>query len=59
VPSAPDDAVFALGSENRVLMVVPSQRLILVRLGQEAPDPDLRKKLAALVSHAMMRAANE
>lgn len=59
VPTAPEDAVLALGSENRVLMVVPSQRLILVRLGQEAPDPDLRKKLAALVSHAMMRTADE
>lgn len=52
VPTAPDDAVFALGSENRVLMVVPSQRLILVRLGQQAPDPDIREQMALRLSRA-------
>jgi CubicO group peptidase (beta-lactamase class C family) len=53
VPTAPADAVLALGSENRVLMVVPSQRLILVRLGQQAPDPDLREHMAAALGKAM------
>ena len=57
VPTAPADAVFALGSENRVLMVVPSQRLILVRLGQQAPDADLREKMASGLARAMMRTA--
>lgn len=55
VPTAPADAVFALGSENRVLMVVPSERLILVRLGQQAPDADLREKMASFLASAMMR----
>jgi CubicO group peptidase (beta-lactamase class C family) len=55
VPTAPTDAVFALGSENRVLMVVPSQRLILVRLGQQAPDADLREQMASRLARAMMR----
>ena len=54
VPTAPDDAVFALGAENRVLMVVPSQRLILVRLGQQAPDPDLREQMALRLARAMV-----
>lgn len=57
VATAPADAVFALGSENRVLMVVPSQRLILVRLGQQAPDADLREKLASGVARAMIGGA--
>ena len=57
VATAPADAVFALGSENRVLMVVPSQRLILVRLGQQAPDADLREKLASGLARAMIRGA--
>lgn len=55
VPTAPADAVFALGSENRVLMVVRSERLILVRLGQQAPDADLREKMASGLAHAMIR----
>jgi CubicO group peptidase (beta-lactamase class C family) len=59
VPTAPADAVFALGSENRVLMVVPSQRLILVRLGQQAPDTDLREKMASGLARAMMRPATQ
>lgn len=53
VATAPADAVFALGSENRVLMVVPSQRLILVRLGQQAPDADLRENMASGLARAM------
>jgi CubicO group peptidase (beta-lactamase class C family) len=57
VRTAPADAVFALGSENRVLMVVPSQRMILVRLGQQAPDADLREKMASGLARAMMRTA--
>lgn len=59
VPTAPSDAVFALGSENRVLMVVPSQRLILVRLGQQAADPDLREQMALRLSRAMVQEGSE
>lgn len=53
-PSALDDAVFALGSENQVLMVVPAQQLTLVRLGQQAPDPDLREQMALRLARAMV-----
>jgi len=59
VLTAPADALFALGSENRVLMVVPSQALILVRLGQQAPDVDLREKMASGLARAMLRTAIE
>lgn len=59
VPTAPADALFALGSENRVLMVVPSRALILVRLGQQAPDADLREKMASGLARAMLRTAIE
>lgn len=52
--TAPDDAIFALGSENRVLMVVPSQQLILIRLGQQAPDHNFREKIVLLLSRAMV-----
>ena len=55
VPTAPADAVFALGSENRVLMVVPGRRLILVRLGQQAPDADLRERMASGLARAMIQ----
>ena len=54
VTTAPDDAIFAMGAENRVLMVVPSQRLIVVRLGQQAPGPDLREQMALRLSRAMV-----
>jgi CubicO group peptidase (beta-lactamase class C family) len=53
VATAPADAVFALGSENRVLMLVPSQQLMLVRLGQQATDTDLREKMASLLARAV------
>jgi CubicO group peptidase (beta-lactamase class C family) len=59
VPTAPADALFALGSENRVLMVVPSLALILVRLGQQAPDADLREKMASGLARAMKTSAIE
>lgn len=59
VSTAPADALFALGSENRVMMIVPSWSVVLVRLGQQAPDPDLREQMAVLLSRAMLRAADE
>jgi hypothetical protein len=38
-----------------VLMVVPSRRLILVRLGQQAPDADLRERMASGLARAMIQ----
>lgn len=57
VATAPADAVFALGSENRVLMVIPSQRIVLVRLGQQAPDAGLREQLARGLAQARLGVA--
>jgi CubicO group peptidase (beta-lactamase class C family) len=45
VPAAPADLVAALGAFGRKLYVVPSQRLVVVRLGQEAPDADFDQQL--------------
>lgn len=38
IPSAPWDLVAALGASDRKLYVVPSRRLVIVRMGQAAPD---------------------
>jgi CubicO group peptidase (beta-lactamase class C family) len=40
IPSAPSDLVLALGAQGRVLGVLPSRKLIVVRLGQQPPDAD-------------------
>lgn len=53
IPSAPADTVAALGALDRKLYVSPSRKLIVVRLGQAAPDKDfdeqLWKRLARVV----------
>lgn len=53
IPSAPADLVAALGALDRKLYVSPSRRLVVVRLGQAAPDPDfdegLWRRLAAAI----------
>ncbi len=38
VPAAPSDLVAALGALDRKLYVVPSRSLVVVRMGQAAPD---------------------
>lgn len=45
IPSAPADLVAALGALDRKLYVSPRQRLIVVRLGQAAPDKDFDEGL--------------
>lgn len=52
VRTAPPDARFAMGSENRFLMLVPSRQRILVRLGCQAPDGELREQLAQRLARA-------
>lgn len=44
VPDAPPDLVLALGAAGRVLGVIPSRELIVVRLGQQPPDADFRTR---------------
>lgn len=45
IPAAPADLVAALGAMDRKLYVVPSRKLIVVRMGQAAPDKDFDQQL--------------
>ena len=42
VPSAPPDLIAALGAFQRKLYVVPSQQLVVTRLGDQCPPLDTR-----------------
>lgn len=51
IPAAPADLVAALGALDRKLYIVPSRKLIVVRMGEEAPDKHFDQNLwAALMS---------
>src|SRR6185503_7398438 len=45
IPAAPADLVAALGALDRKLYVVPSRKLIVVRMGSAAPDKDFDQQL--------------
>ncbi len=45
IPAAPADLVAALGALDRKLYVVPSLRLVAVRMGPAAPDKDFDQQL--------------
>jgi CubicO group peptidase (beta-lactamase class C family) len=45
IPAAPSDLVAALGALDRKLYVVPSQNLVVVRMGPAAPDRDFDQQL--------------
>lgn len=45
IPAAPADLVAALGALDRKLYVVPSRKLVVVRMGQAAPDRDFDQQL--------------
>ncbi|WP_421937565.1 serine hydrolase domain-containing protein [Phenylobacterium sp.] len=45
IPAAPADTVAALGAMDRKLYVVPSRRLLVVRMGRAAPDRDFDQQL--------------
>lgn len=45
IPAAPADLVAAQGAQDRKLFVVPSRKLIVVRMGQAAPDRDFNQQL--------------
>ena len=53
IPAAPADLVAALGALDRKLYVVPSRRLIVVRMGQAAPDKDFDQQLWLHLSKAI------
>lgn len=54
IPAAPSDLAAALGALDRKLYVVPSQKLVVVRLGQAAPDKDFDQQLWLRLSKAVM-----
>jgi len=41
IPAAPADLVAALGAQGRKVYVVPSRKLVIVRMGQQPPDTGL------------------
>ncbi len=45
IPAAPADLVAALGALDRKLYVVPSKKLIVVRMGAACPDKDFDQQL--------------
>lgn len=47
IPSAPSDLIAALGALDRKLYISPSRSLIVVRLGQAAPDKNFDEALWA------------
>ncbi len=53
IPAAPADLVAALGALDRKLYVVPSRKLVVVRMGQAAPDKDFDQQLWLRLMRAM------
>lgn len=53
VPAAPADLVAALGALDRKLYVVPSEKLVVVRMGQAAPDKDFDQQLWLRLAKAL------
>jgi CubicO group peptidase (beta-lactamase class C family) len=54
IPAAPADLVAALGALDRKLYVVPSRKLIVVRMGQAAPDRDFDQQLWLRLAQAVV-----
>ena len=53
IPAAPNDLVAALGALDRKLYVVPSQKLVVVRMGAAAPDKDFDQQLWLRLAKAL------
>lgn len=53
IPAAPADLVAALGALDRKLYVVPSRKLVVVRMGQAAPDKAFDQALWLRLSKAL------
>ncbi|HEX5262378.1 MAG TPA: serine hydrolase, partial [Phenylobacterium sp.] len=53
IPAAPADLVAALGALGRKLYVVPSRKLIVVRMGQNPLDADFDQQLWIRLSKAL------
>jgi CubicO group peptidase (beta-lactamase class C family) len=53
IPAAPADLVAALGALDRKLYVVPSEKLVVVRMGMTTPDRDFDQQLWLRLSKAL------
>jgi len=53
IEAAPRDMIAAMGAMDRKLFVVPTMKLIVVRMGQAAPDKAFNEKLWQLLTMAM------
>ena len=53
IPAAPVDLIAALGALDRKLYVVPSRKLVVVRMGQAAPDQDFDQQLWLRLAKAL------
>lgn len=53
IPAAPADTVAALGAMDRRLYVVPSRKLLVVRMGQATADKDFDQQLWLRLSKAL------
>lgn len=53
IPAAPTDLVAALGALDRKLYVVPSRKLVVVRMGAAAPDRDFDQQLWLRLAKAL------
>ena len=54
IPAAPSDLVAALGALDRKIYVVPSLRVVVVRMGQAAPDKGFDQSLWLLLRPILM-----
>lgn len=45
IPAAPRDLIAALGAMDRKLYIAPSRKLLVIRMGQAAPDRDFDQQL--------------
>ncbi len=43
----------AMGTQDRKLFIVPSRKLLVIRMGQATPDRDFNERLWQLLTKAM------
>jgi CubicO group peptidase (beta-lactamase class C family) len=52
-PALPEDAYAMLGNRHQTVMIVPSRRVVLVRLGWTAASYPMAENFSALLQHAL------
>jgi hypothetical protein len=53
IQSGPRDMLCAMGTQDRKLFIVPSRKLLVIRMGQATPDRDFNERLWQLLTKAM------